>query len=73
MTPTTSAIDADIRPVTRIARARPWIALAAAGVLFALSMFGLLPFIYAAPVIGVVLRWLPARCLVGPARRASDT
>ena len=55
MTPTTSAIDADIRPVTRIARARPWIALAAAAVLFALSMFGLLPFIYAAPVIGVVL------------------
>jgi hypothetical protein len=55
VTQTALPIGADIRPVTRRARVRPWIALAAAAVLFALIMFGLLPFTYAAPVIGVVL------------------
>ena len=55
MTQTAPPIGADIRPVTRTARVRPWIALAAAAVLFALVMLGLLPFTYAAPVIGVVL------------------
>ena len=55
MTQTAPPIGADIRPVTRTARVRPWIALTVAAVLFALIMFGLLPFTYAAPVIGVVL------------------
>ena len=55
MTQTAPRIGADIRPVTRTARGPALIALAAAAVLFALVMLGLLPFTYAAPVIGVVL------------------
>ena len=45
----------------------------AAAVLFALVMLGLLPFTYAAPVIGVVLALAPRLTIwVRPARRASD-
>jgi hypothetical protein len=55
MTRTAPDIGADIPPVTRMSRIRPWIALAAAAVLFALVVFGFVPFTYAAPVIGVVL------------------
>ena len=46
---------ADIRPVARTSRVRPWIALAAAAVLFACGLLGVLPFILVLPVIGVVL------------------
>ena len=55
MTQTAPPIGADIRPIRRTGRVRPWIALAVAALLFALVMFGLLPFTYAAPLIGVVL------------------
>ena len=46
---------ADIRPVARTSRVRPWIALAAAAVVFALGLLGVLPFMLVLPVIGVVL------------------
>jgi Peptidase family M23 len=68
VTPTTSAIDADIRPATRVARVRPWIALAAAAVLFALVVFGFWPFTFAAPVIGMVLALGSPPDYVGQAR-----
>ena len=55
MTDTATNIRADIRPVARTSRFRPWIALAAAGVVFACGLLGVLPFIFALPVIGVVL------------------
>ena len=55
MTQTATDIDADIRPVARTSRFRPWIALAAAAVLFACGLLGVLPFIVVLPVIGVVI------------------
>ena len=39
----------------RTSRVRPWIALAAAAVVFASGVSGILPFIFVLPVIGVVL------------------
>jgi hypothetical protein len=68
VTQTAPPIGADIRPVTRTARVRPWIALAAAAVLLALVIVGLLPFTYAAPVIGVVLALGSPRDYAGQAR-----
>ncbi len=55
MTQTATNPGADIRPVGRVSRVRPWIALAAAAVVFALACSGVLPFILVLPVIGVVL------------------
>ena len=55
MTQTATNTGADIRPVARTSRFRPWIALAAAAVLFACGLLGVLPFIVVLPVIGVVL------------------
>jgi hypothetical protein len=55
MTQTTTRIDHNTRPVTRASRFRPWIALAAAAVLFVVSFLGVLPFTYVVPVIGIVL------------------
>jgi len=55
MTQTGTDIGAGIRPVVRSSRVRPWIALAAATVVFACGLFGFLPFIVVLPVIGVVL------------------
>ena len=55
MTQTTTDTVADIRPVARTSRFRPWIALAAATVLFTCGLLGVVPFILALPVIGVVL------------------
>ena len=55
MTQTATNIGTDIRPVRRSSRVRPWIALAAAGVVFACGLMGVLPLILALPVIGVVL------------------
>jgi peptidase M23-like protein len=46
---------ADIRPVARTSRVRPWIALAAAAVVLALGLLGVLLFMLVLPVIGVVL------------------
>ena len=55
MTQTATNIGADIRPVARTSRVRPWIALGAGAVVFAVGLLGVLPFIFALPVIGVVL------------------
>ena len=55
MTQTATSPGADIRPVARTSRFRPWIALAAAAVVFAVGLLGVLPFILALPVIGVML------------------
>ena len=55
MTQTATNSSTDLRPAARTSRVRPWIALAAAGVVFAVGLFGILPFIVALPVIGVVL------------------
>jgi len=55
MTTTATNTGAEIRPVTRSSRVRPWIALAAAAIVLAVGLFGVLPFIVALPVIGVVL------------------
>ena len=55
MTQTATDLDADTRPVTRTSRFRPWTALAAATLLFTCGLLGVLPFILALPVIGVVL------------------
>jgi hypothetical protein len=55
MTTTATNTGAEIRPVTRSSRVRPWIALAAAAIVFAVGLLGVLPFIVALPVIGVVL------------------
>ena len=55
MSQTASNIGADIRLAARTSRFRPWIALAAAAVVFAVGLLGILPFIVALPVIGVVL------------------
>ena len=55
MTQTATNTGADTRPAGRISRFRPWIALAAAVVLFACGLLGVLPFIVVLPVIGVVL------------------
>ena len=55
MTQTATNTGADIRPVARTSRFRPWIALAAATVLFACGLLGVLPFIVVLPVIGVVI------------------
>jgi hypothetical protein len=40
MTQTATNIGADIRPVARGSRVRPWIALAAAAAVFAFGLFG---------------------------------
>ena len=55
MTQTATSHGADIRPVARTSRSRPWIALAAAAVVFAFGLLGVLPFIVVLPMIGVVL------------------
>ena len=55
MTQTATNTDAGRRPVARTSRFRPWIALAAATVLFTFGSLGVLPFIAVLPVIGVVL------------------
>jgi hypothetical protein len=46
---------ADVRPVARTSRVRPWIAVGAAAAVFALGLLGVLPFMLVLPVIGVVL------------------
>ena len=45
----------DLRPAARPSRVRLWIALAAAAVVFGCGFLGVLPFILALPMIGVVL------------------
>ena len=55
MTETATKIEADIRPIIRTSRVRPWIAVAAAVAVFTCGLLGVLPFILALPVIGVVL------------------
>jgi hypothetical protein len=45
----------DLRPAARSSRVRLWVALGAAAVVFGCGLFGVLPFILALPVIGVVL------------------
>jgi hypothetical protein len=55
VTTTATNTGAEIRPVTRSSRVRPWIALAAAAIVFAVGLLGVLPFIVALPVIGVAL------------------
>src|SRR5918995_2987394 len=55
MLQTATDIGADIRHVRRTSRGRPWIALAAAAVVFACGLLGVLPFILALPMIGLVL------------------
>ena len=55
MTQTATNTGADTRPAGRTSRFRPWIALAAATVLFTCGLLGVLPFIVVLPVIGVVL------------------
>lgn len=52
MTRTATGNSADLRPVTRPPRIRPWMALTAAAALFALVIFDLLPLSYAGPIIG---------------------
>ena len=55
MTQTATNGSADLRPAARSSRVRLWIALAAAAGVFAVGLLGVLPFIVALPVIGVVL------------------
>ena len=55
MTQTAANSNTNLPPTARPSRVRPWIAVAAAGVVFAGGLFGILPFIVALPVIGVVL------------------
>ena len=55
MTQTATNTGAGIRPVARTSRFRPWIALAAATVLFGCGLLDVLPFIVVLPVIGVVI------------------
>ena len=55
MTRTATSSGADLGRVGRALRVRPWIALAAAAVGFALGLLGVLPFIFVLPMIGVVL------------------
>ena len=43
MTTTATNTGADIRLVTRSSRVRPWIALAAAAIVFAVGLLGVLP------------------------------
>jgi hypothetical protein len=45
----------DLRPAARSSRVRLWVPLGAAAVVFGCGLFGVLPFILALPVIGVVL------------------
>jgi hypothetical protein len=68
MTTTATNTGAEIRPVTRSSRVRPWIALAAAAIVLAVGLFGVLPFIVALPVIGVVLALGSPPDYVGAAR-----
>ncbi len=68
MTTTATNTGADIRLVTRSSRVRPWIALAAAAIVFAVGLLGVLPFIVALPVIGVVLALGSPPDYVGAAR-----
>ena len=68
MTRTAPHIGADIRRFPQTRRVRPWIALAAAAVLFALVVFGFVPFTFGAPVIGVVLALGSPLDYVGQAR-----
>jgi hypothetical protein len=46
---------ADVGPVARTSRVRPWIAVGSAIAVFALGLLGVLPFMLVLPVIGVVL------------------
>jgi hypothetical protein len=55
VTTTATNTGAEIRPVTRSSRVRPWIALAAGAIVFTVGLLGVLPFIVALPVIGVAL------------------
>ena len=68
MTTTATNTGADIRLVTRSSRVRPWIALAAAAIVFAVGLLGVLPFLVALPVIGVVLALGSPPDYVGAAR-----
>ena len=68
MTHTATSQGADIRPVARTSRSRPWIALAAAAVVFTFGLLGVLPFIVVLPVIGVVLAFGSPPDHVGTAR-----
>ena len=55
MTQTATNSSTDLRPAARSSRVRLWVALGAAAVVFGCGLFGVLPFILALPVIGVVL------------------
>ena len=68
MTRTATNTGTDIRPVTRYSRVRPWIALAAAAIVFAVGLLGVLPFIVALPVSGVALALGSPSDYVGAAR-----
>jgi hypothetical protein len=68
MTQAATNSSTDLRPAARSSWVRPWIALAAAGVVFAVGLFGILPFIVALPVIGVVLAFGAPPDLVDHAR-----
>jgi hypothetical protein len=69
VTTTATNTGAEIRPVIQSSRVRPWIALAAAAIVFAVGLFGVLPFIVALPVIGVALALGSPPDYVGPASR----
>ncbi len=68
MTHTATSQGADIRPVARTSRSRPWIAIAAAAIVFTFGLLGILPFIVVLPVIGVVLAFGSPPDPVGTAR-----
>ena len=68
MTQTATNSSTDLRPAARTSRVRPWIALAAAAMVFAVGLLGVLPFIFALPVIGVVLAFGSPPDHVAPAR-----
>jgi hypothetical protein len=72
MTETATNIGADIRPIARTSRVRPWIALAAAAAVFAFGLFGFLPFVVVLPVIGVVLALGTPPDYVAHTRRSPD-
>ena len=55
MTSTATDISPNLRPAPQTSRIRTWIALTATAVILALVVFGLVPFTYAAPLVGVVL------------------
>ena len=68
MTQTATNSSTDLRPAARTSRVRPWIALAAAAMVFGVGLLGVLPFIFALPVIGVVLAFGSPPDHVAPAR-----